>query len=528
MKITTKARMTYAASSVFYIITAVLSIAVAFLLQRTADSALTGEVSQLMNALILLIAVWPFRFLAPYIAARLRLGYVREMLLMAKESRLNFLFNRRSKTPAKDDGKELSFFTADADILDTSYFSHKARIPLYVAEFSLALVALLWINWQLTIAAIVVTMLPLLSSGLFSKGLAKRQKAYSDAAAEYVEMVGECIEGKKEIVAYDKQNIFTLRHKGENQKIENARLRSNVFQVLAGITSDGLGFLVQAVILGLGSYFVITGDLTFGYMIAVIQLMNNLFRPVSKMVDAINGIRSAKPIVEKAKETAESERAKAPIADFTNTIEIKGLGLKYDESEYVVKDIDLTFKKGMKYAILAPSGYGKTSIARALAMEFAEFEGSITMDGNDIRTLDTRDYNSILRYVRQDPFLFSDTALNNLAFFDGAPDPAMLSKVLRLTRVDEFLADADALNRQISNTSGLSGGQKQRIVLARALLHNPKVLVLDEITSGVDLETACNILSDIFKDKELTCISITHESDERFLGQFDEIYRLTA
>ncbi|MCL2202579.1 MAG: ABC transporter ATP-binding protein/permease [Defluviitaleaceae bacterium] len=528
MKTTAKSRMTYLASSVFYIITASLSIAVAFLLQRTADSALTGEVSQLINALLLLIVVWPFRFLAPYIAARLRLGYVREMLLIAKESRLHFLFSRRSKTPAKDDSKELSFFTADADILDTSYFSHKARIPLFVAEFSLALIALLWINWQLTLAAIAVTMLPLLSSGLFSKGLAKRQKAYSDAAADYVDMVGECIEGKKEIVAYDKHHVFMRRHRDENHRIENARLRSNIFQVLAGVTSDGLGFLVQAVILGLGSYFVITGDLTFGYMIAVIQLMNNLFRPVSSMVEAINGIRAAKPIVEKAKETAEPEHAKTRITDFTDAIEIKGLGLKYDENEYVLKDLDLTFKKGGKYAILAPSGYGKTSIARALAMEFADFDGSITMDGKDIRALDTHDYNKILRYVRQDPFLFSDTALNNLAFFDGTPDPGMLSKVLRLTRVDEFLPDADALERQVSNTSGLSGGQKQRIVLARALLHNPKVLVLDEITSGVDLETACNILSDIFQDKDLTCVSITHENDERFLGQFDEIYRLAV
>ena len=528
MKATAKARMTYVASSIFYIVTAALSIAVAFLLQRTADSALTGEVSQLINALILLIAVWPLRFLAPYIAARLRLGYVREMLLAAKESRLNFLFSKRPKTPAKDDNKDLSFFTADADILDSSYFSHKARIPLFVAEFSLALIALLWINWMLTLAAVAVTMLPLLSSGLFSKGLSQRQKAYSDAAANYVGMVGECIEGKKEIVAYDKQKIFLERHRNENRKIETARLKSNVFQVLAGVTSDGLGFLVQAVILGLGSYFVITGDLTFGYMIAVIQLMNNLFRPVSSMVEAINGIRSAKPIAEKARETAEPESEKTRVSCFDNSIEIKGLGLKYDENEYVVKDLDLAFKKGGKYAILAPSGYGKTSIARALAMEFAEFDGSITMDGKDIRTINTHDYNKILRYVRQDPFLFSDTALNNLAFFDGAPDPEDLSKVLSLTRVDEFLADKEALDRPISNNSGLSGGQKQRIVLARALLHNPKVLVLDEITSGVDLDTACNILSDIFKDRDLTCIAITHENDERFLGQFNEVYRLAA
>jgi len=101
-----------------------------------------------------------------------------------------------------------------------------------------------------------------------------------------------------------------------------------------------------------------------------------------------------------------------------------------------------------------------------------------------------------------------------------------LEHALKITRVSDFLPNEEELARSISNSSGLSGGQKQRIVLARALLHKPKVLVLDEITSGVDLETACGILQDIFRDEELTVIAISHESDERFQGLFDEIIRL--
>jgi ABC-type multidrug transport system fused ATPase/permease subunit len=116
--------------------------------------------------------------------------------------------------------------------------------------------------------------------------------------------------------------------------------------------------------------------------------------------------------------------------------------------------------------------------------------------------------------------------MNNIAFFDTLPDRAEVDRVLNLTRVSDFLPDDEALARPISNTSGLSGGQKQRIVLARALLHKPKILVLDEITSGVDLETACLILADVFEDKNLTCIAITHESDEKFQSLFDEIIYL--
>jgi ABC-type transport system involved in cytochrome bd biosynthesis fused ATPase/permease subunit len=161
-------------------------------------------------------------------------------------------------------------------------------------------------------------------------------------------------------------------------------------------------------------------------------------------------------------------------------------------------------------------------------LEFTQFDGTITLDENEIRQINERDYHKILRCVRQDPYVFHDTAINNLTFFDPEYKKENLTEILNLTRVNEFLPDENALQREISNTSGLSGGQKQRIVLARALLHAPQVLILDEITSGIDLDTAYNILSDLFRDKNLTCIAITHESDERFQSLFDEIITLNG
>jgi len=526
MKITGKIRMMLILTGCFYVANAALSVSIAFLLQRAVDAAGREDLRGLIIVLSIAAAVLVGDLATGLIAARLRTGYVRDMLLTVKHHRMFFLFYRRVKAPNEDSGKDLSFFTADVDILERSYFNARARLPLFIATFVFALGSMLWINWIVTLVAIAVSMLPMLASGLFAKGLSQRTKDYSKAAETYVDTVKECVEGKREIVAYDKQSIFLDRHAAKNQHIETTRLKRNFFEVLAGYIPGIMGGMVQVVIMGLSCYFVITGAMTFGFMIAIVQLMNHVFNPIQQIIETINSMRSAKAIMEKARETNPPEPMREPITTFTHAIEVQDLGLRYAEDEYVVQGLNLTFKQGGKYAVLAPSGYGKSSIARALALEFAEFDGAITLDGNDIRNLDTHDYNKILRYVRQDPYLFGDTAINNIAFFDELPDLAEVKRVLALTRVSEFLPDDEALSRHISNTSGLSGGQKQRIVLARALLHKPKILVLDEITSGVDLETACLILQDVFADKDLTCIAITHERDERFQGLFDEIIHL--
>ena len=513
-------------SGFFGVLGAGLTISIAFILQRAVDTAGAGDLDGLLRVLGLALGILAVNMITDLIAGRLRRGYVRDMLIEAKRARMDFLFFRRPKAPNEDESKDLSYFTADTDILDRSYYTALTRLPINVALFVFALGAMLWIDWIVTVVALGVSMMPILASGIFAGGLSSRTKAYSEASETYVSTVKECIDGKREIVAYDKQAIFVERHAAQNRMVEKTRLRKDFFEMVAGTIPGYMGGLVQVAVMGVSCYFVITGRMTFGFMIAIVQLMNNVFNPIQAIIEAINSMRSAKEIRAKANETNPPEPKRLPVANFTNLLEIKDLGLRYEEDDYVFRGLNLSFKKGGKYAVFAPSGYGKSSVARALALEFAEFDGVITLDGKDIRDLNTHDYHRILRYVRQDPYLFNDTAMNNIAFFDALPDPTEVQRVLKMTRVNEFLPDAEALARPISNSSGLSGGQKQRIVLARALLHRPKVLVLDEITSGVDLETASGILTDVFTDKELTCIVITHESDENFQGLFDEIIHL--
>ena len=184
------------------------------------------------------------------------------------------------------------------------------------------------------------------------------------------------------------------------------------------------------------------------------------------------------------------------------------------------------FKRGKKYAITAPSGFGKTTLAKALSGEYDDYQGIITIDGVDIRSINKVAYHRLVRFVRQDSFLFTDTVRNNILFFAEVPGEKAFRDAISKSHAIDFLPDETALSRTISDKSGLSGSQKQRIALSRALLHSPSVLILDEITAGIDMETAVKVLSDIFAGDGLTCIVITHETDSRLMDLFDEIVHL--
>jgi len=521
-----QARINFTVAIIFSVLASAASVVSAFLFQMMGNAGENGDLQALVFAIILQASFVPVDFIVSLVAIRFRMAFTLELRYLARKNRMEFLFGKRMKTPADDNVKGLSFFTIDANVLREKYFRAVSTMVLRISSILFSVVAMLWINPWLALGTFAMIGLLALVTAPFGKGMNRRTDEYSAASEDYVEVARELLQGQREILAYDKQEVFLERHVEVNRKAQRAKLAADFYEMLANFVSGYSNFFIMFVVLGYGSYLVITTDFTFGDMMAMFILVQNVGWPTTQFVEDLNQMRATKGLYAKAKEKPEQPMETQPLSTFEKGIDIKGLGLRYEEDTYVVQGLDLEFKKGGKYAIFAPSGYGKTSVARALAMEFLEYDGTITVDGQELRDICPADYNRIVRYVRQDPYLFVGTAHDNSTFFAEKPRKEDLDRALAITRVCEFLPTEEDLQRLISNSSGLSGGQKQRIVLARALLHKPKVLILDEITSGVDLDTACAILTDIFKDEELTVIAITHENDPRFQSLFDKIVRL--
>ena len=181
----------------------------------------------------------------------------------------------------------------------------------------------------------------------------------------------------------------------------------------------------------------------------------------------------------------------APVEGFNDTIEFKGVSFSYEEGKEVLHDIDLSIPKGKMIALVGQSGSGKSTLVDLIPRYYDVQEGTITLDGKDIRDFKVKDLRSLIGNVNQEAILFNDTIFNNIAFgVEGATMEQVIAAAKIANAHDFIMEKEDGYNTNIGDRGGkLSGGQRQRISIARAILKNPPILILDEATSALDTES---------------------------------------
>ena len=179
------------------------------------------------------------------------------------------------------------------------------------------------------------------------------------------------------------------------------------------------------------------------------------------------------------------------VEGFNNTIEFKGVSFSYEEGKEVLHDIDLSIPKGKMIALVGQSGSGKSTLVDLIPRYYDVQEGTITLDGKDIRDFKVKDLRSLIGNVNQEAILFNDTIFNNIAFgVEGATMEQVIAAAKIANAHDFIMEKEDGYNTNIGDRGGkLSGGQRQRISIARAILKNPPILILDEATSALDTES---------------------------------------
>ncbi|NGP59264.1 ABC transporter ATP-binding protein [Paenibacillus thiaminolyticus] len=410
--------------------------------------------------------------------------------------KLSFRFFDNNKT-----GHLVSRMTND--LMDIGEIAHHGPEDLFIAVMTLggAFGIMLSINWELAVLTFIIVPLMIYLSLYFSRKMSRAFKRMFADIADYNARVENNVSGIRVVQAFANEK-HEIRRFAEN----NARFRLTkliTYKIMAWNSSISfiLMKLISLFVLVCGTWYVINDQMTYGEFIAFVMLSNVFLGPI-KQINAviemypkgIAGFKRYLELLETAPDIADAPDAR-PIGKPQGDIRYSGVSFGYENKEKILNGIDLTIRAGETVALVGPSGAGKTTLCSLLPRFYEIGEGSISIDGTDIRKITLESLRSHIGIVQQDVFLFDGTIRENISYGKLGASEEEIWEAARKAQLEELLLSLEEGMDTLIGERGvkLSGGQKQRLSIARMFLKNPAILILDEATSALDTETEAAI-----------------------------------
>jgi ABC-type multidrug transport system fused ATPase/permease subunit len=412
--------------------------------------------------------------------------------------RLSLGFYERNRA-----GVIISRLTNDVEALDqlvTDGVTTLVQSTLFL--FGTAII-LFFLDWRLALATLLVLPLMFVATAIFRVRSARAYRAVRERLGLVTATLAEDISGMRVVQAFRRERANEKNFRSVNAHYREANQETVVLNGLYFPFVDFLSALATAIVLGYGGYLVFGGNLTVGTLFAFVLYISNFFDPVQQLSQLYNTFLSAVAALDNIMNVMDEDPEVRDKPDATELDQIEGhvrwedVRFSYGTGPEVLHGIDLDVPAGTTVALVGHTGAGKSTIAKLLARFYDPVEGRITIDGVDLRDVTQESLRRQLGVVPQEGFLFAGTVRDNIAF--GSPDasPAEVAAAAQAVGAHEFimaLEDGYETNLQERGTR-LSLGQRQLVAFARALLADPRILILDEATSSVDIGTERRIES---------------------------------
>ncbi|RLJ80404.1 ABC transporter ATP-binding protein [Pedobacter alluvionis] len=482
----------------------------------------------------ILLVMYMMAMVTGYIQTRLMGGIGQRMLYTLRNS----IFNKLQELPVSffnqnKAGDLISRVNNDTDKLNQFFSQSLMQFIGSIVTMIGAGIFLLSINPELgaaTLSPAVVIVLFTVALSPWVKGKnAKNLKSVGGMSAE----IQESLNNFKVIIAFNRRDYFRKRFNEantENYKTAiGAGLANNIFVPIYGLLSS----IAQLITLLFGIYLISKGNFTLGLLVSYISYTTNFYNPLRQLAalwtsfqvamagwDRISQILSLESDLQQVK-TNENITSDA-------LLEFKNVHFSYDDSKEILHNINLRFEKGKTYALIGPTGGGKTTTASLISRLYDATKGTVLLNGKDIRSFSAEERTQKIGFILQEPFLFTGTVKENILYGNSQykeVSDEKLEKIIEEANLNALLAIFDeGLNTQItSGSDSISLGQKQLIAFMRAVLRNPELLILDEATANIDTITEQLLGSILNKlSKETTLVIIAHRLNT--IENADEIY----
>lgn len=510
------------------VITSAAGVGIALILQKVIDAAMQGDRERFWQILMISVIYLLLLGLLGYICSLCSKALVRDLTVSLRERVFRGVFQQKVEDfTATNTADYLSALTNDIKQLEDNYI-HPILFTLQNSVvFIASLIVLFYVSPLVTVILILSMILMFAVPSLFGKALQDRQNAVSAQMSVFTTKLKDLLSGYEVIKSYAMGRHAEQKFKQENERAAGTRFAADrLFAANEGV-SQTLAVLTQFAVVFIAAYLIISGNLSAGSLVALVQLSGGIVGPVLIIMENMPKIQGMKPVLARIDELSGSMVDSYPgklEPVFNKSLEIRQLQFAYPSGKPVLKGIDLTLEKGKKYALVGQSGCGKSTLAKLLSGYYERYDGTISVDGTDIRSLDREKLLQMTSTIHQNVYMF-DTDMKQNICLDEEFTEEELGRAVQMSVMHKFAVNTPMglLSPVGENGSQLSGGQRQRIAVARALIRSRPLLILDEGTSAIDMQTAYEIESRLLKHKELTLITITHNMNEDLLELYDEI-----
>ena len=506
-----------------YMIETVHNIFMMWMTQELMDANLKGFIISLsvIGGWILLSCV------QDYICTALQSNAIRKMNNQVRQDMGKVLLKKsHGEFHEKESGQYLSWFTNDINQIENLGWNTFYSLIGSISKIVFAAIALSFIHWSLVVLALGLAVFIMMFPKLFTGKIEKAAKTCSQAQEKGVAGLKDLLSGYDVLKFFGKKKRFEDGVETQSDSIEDPRCRLAKTRSLWGNVMNMANIIGQMSVLGLVGYLAVTGKISAAVIVGGGNLCGMIYNGIIRVANLRLSLAASKPYFEKIKIDEAEDKGLKKLLPVHKSIEVEALNFHYDKKP-ILKDSNLSFEIGKKYAITGPSGCGKSTLLKILLGWLPEYSGKVLLDGNDAREYTTEQLQEQMGYIEQNVFLFNTSIRENITLGENFTEEQLQKALHDSALIQDLQSMPDGLNTVVGEEGrNLSGGQKQRVAIARALIHNRSILLVDEGTSALDKKNADIVEDSLLSNPELTLILVSHHLSEERKAQFDKVYEL--
>ena len=501
------------------------------MLMRLVDQALAGSFSAVSQTLIIIAIIYVLIIPIDILHIKVSSQYLKSSMLTIRQKFLTKVlkidlrsFNQRGSSAF------YSHITNDFNTLERNDIEGRYQLITQLIRALTALLVLAYINALILLLLMGVAVVFLFVSNWLGNIMKKHEKERTELFKGYTLYLREILTAFRLV----KSNNLEDRSSAEfNRRSESVQHKGYVIDKVATYIEAVLEVFLYGVIIGamlLVAYLANQGLVSAGYLILVVNSIGAIIQPLSQAMETLPLMKGAQQIWQSVDETLTPMPKKIeetePFDGLDSEIDFQNVRFSYEDTE-VLSDLNLRFEKGKKYLLLGPSGGGKSTILRLLRKYISPDQGELLIDGINLDSIISEKYLSQVANVEQHIFLFEDSLRNNLTLYKNYSDEE-LNAVIEAAGLNDFvLKQPDGLEQLIlGNGKNVSGGEKARIAIARGLLRQSDILLLDEAFASLDDEVAKSIEQRLLALDDVTVIQVSHVVFPETIGQYDQVFEI--